>query len=346
MPALLVAHRFAERALRAAQAAGILARGLKTQRTERGVLVPVERVPAELHDPEGTIPFEPVEASLEPAEPRGGYKERLDLPPRELALLPGAFDQIGDVVLIRLPEELRPRWPLIGAALLRTNKSARVVCHDAGVEGELRLRSVEVVAGEPRTETEHREHGMRLRVDVARVYFSPRLATERARVAGLVREGERVLDMFAGCGPFSVLIAARAKPSRVVAIDANPDAHRYLAENVRLNKVQGVVEPALGRAEEAASRFAPLDRVIMNLPHDAPRFLPLAARLLADGGVLHHYEVVEATKFAARAEQRRAELATLPGVVTCDLLDARNVRDYAPRQIVLGADYRLHKAKG
>lgn len=343
--ALLVPYRDAQRALEAASAAGILDSSLKIQRTDKGLLLPVARVPQTLEDGRGAIEFFAATGSFEAKEPRSSYRDHLLLSEKDRAKFPGAFDVIGDVALVRFPEDLRAQWPEAAAALMRQHRSVKVVCHDRGVEGDLRVRSVEVVAGEPRTVAEHREHGLRLRVDVATAYFSPRLATERKRIAGWVKPGERVLDMFAGVGPFSLLIARESKPSRVVAIDANPEAYRYLVENIRLNKAEDVVEPALGLAQDLAPSFAPVDRVIMNLPHLAPSFLPVAVRVLARSGVIHVYEVVPEDQIVQRAELRRFEAAAYPGVASCELLGAHEVRTYAPRQVVVAIDLRIARSE-
>lgn len=342
--ALLVAYRDAQRALEAASAAGILDPSLKIQRTDRGLLLPVLKVPLGIKDAGGAIEFALATGTFEAKEPRTSYRDQLPWSAAERAKFPGAFDVVGDIALVRFPEDLRSQWPEAAAALMRQHRSVKVVLQDNGVEGDLRVRAVEHVAGEPRTVAEHREHGMRLRVDVATVYFSPRLATERKRIASLVKEGERVLDMFAGCGPFGILMARDAKPSRVVAIDANPEAYRFLVENVRLNKVDELVEPVLGLAQDLAPSFAPVDRVLMNLPHLAPSFLPLAVQVMAQRGVIHLYEVVPEDDIVRRAELRRFEASSYPRVASCELLGAHEVRTYAPRQVVLAIDLQVAKA--
>jgi tRNA (guanine37-N1)-methyltransferase len=175
------------------------------------------------------------------------------------------------------------------------------VAEDRGVQGEDRVRSLSVIAGEPGLETVHVEHGLRFVLDPSKVYFSPRLATERLRVAGLVKEGESVLDMFAGVGPFSIHIAKRAQPSVVRAADINPAAIEYMRKNIRLNKATGV-EPMLIDAKELPKKMPPADRIIMNLPHSAFGFLPVALRLLRPGGTIHLYEIIDRERKAERKD--------------------------------------------
>ena len=78
---------------------------------------------------------------------------------------------------------------------------------------------------------------LRFMVDVEKCYFSPRLSTERARIADLVEDGEVVLNMFAGVGPYSITIAKRKK-AEVYSNELNEAAYRLHLENNRLNKVE------------------------------------------------------------------------------------------------------------
>jgi tRNA (guanine37-N1)-methyltransferase len=175
---------------------------------------------------------------------------------------------------------------------------------DKGVKGEDRIRELEVVAGAPSLETMHVEHGLKFILDPSKVFFSPRLATERSRVAGMVVRGEAVLDMFTGVGPFAVRIAKHSGPSKVYAADINPAAIDYLKRNIWLNRVSGV-EPVLGDARELPGKIPAVDRIIMNLPHSAQEFLPAALRLLRPGGTVHLYDLLEPQE----KQRRKAELA-------------------------------------
>jgi len=135
------------------------------------------------------------------------------------------YDVIGDIAVID--------WfdGILAAAreLLQTRRDVKVVLAAvSGVGGEYRLKDLVFVAGERRTETVHKEYGSRLQVDVASVYFSPRLATERHRIAELVQSSETVVDMFAGVGPFTILLAKKVKKG--IAFEKNPDAFRCLNE--------------------------------------------------------------------------------------------------------------------
>jgi tRNA (guanine37-N1)-methyltransferase len=255
------------------------------------------------------------------------YKDLLHLPTELEPILPSSFDLIGDIAVLKIPEPLQAYRREIGEAFLDWNRKIRVVAHDRGVEGEYRIRKIEVIAGEPRTTTVHTEYGLRYRVDVSRAYFSPRLGTERARIASLVRPGETVVDPFAGVGPYAILIAKRRTPSRVLANDANPIAVDLLRENVARNRADKVVV-RVGDARAAFEESSSADRIILDLPHSAKEFLADAVRTLKPGGTVHVYAILE----RAEIDRTEAELAAVVTKAGRQLykISNRNVRAYSP----------------
>ncbi len=225
----------------------------------------------------------------------GSLREELKgiLTEQELAKL-RAFDLVGDIGVLRLPPELLPKRKEIGEALMRVHRHLKTVLLQVSpVKGEFRTRELEVVAGEPRTETLHRESGCIFKVDLAKVYFSPRLAHERMRIARLVREGEEVVNMFAGVGCYSIIIARHSRARRIYSIDKNPEAYRLMCENIRINRVGDRVLPFLGDAAQVVSELAGrADRVLMPLPEAARNFIGASLEALKEeGGIVHFYDV-------------------------------------------------------
>jgi len=245
-----------------------------------------------------------------------------------------AFDVVGDIAVIKLPEKLLSEKHLIGQALMQVHNNVRTVLNQISpVRGEFRTRELEVIAGEPRTETIYREGGCSFKVDLAKAYFSPRLAIERLRVAKLVKSGEVVTNLFAGVGCYSVLIAKYRKANRVYSIDKNPAAFDYMRENIRINKVGDVVVPILGDARDVVeNRLAgQADRVLMPLPELARNFFDVALKALKpSGGIIHFYDFgQEPDIFGPSLEFVRAAAASR-GLKTT-LLGARKIRSYATR---------------
>ncbi len=245
-----------------------------------------------------------------------------------------AFDIVGDIAVVKLPKGLLPKKRLIGQALMQVHHHVRTVLNQtAPVRGEFRTRELELIAGEPETETMYHESGCSFKVDLAKVYFSPRLAHERLRIAKLVKPGEVVTNLFAGVGSYSVVIAKRGKASRVYSIDKNPAAFDYMRTNIRINKVGDRVVPILGDAREVveANLRGKADRVLMPLPELAREFFDVALLALKpEGGVVHLYDFGnEPELFRPSLEFARAAAAAKGRKV--ELLGSRAIRSYAIR---------------
>ena len=206
--------------------------------------------------------------------------------------LPRSYDVVGDIGILELNDELQAFSKIIANGLMNLNPHLRLVVREVEkTSGQYRTRGIEVIAGSGSTETVHFEFSSKFHLDVASVYFNPRLSHERMRVASQVMGGEVVVDMFAGVGTYSILIAKMQSRARVFSIDLNPAAYKYLQENIFVNKVADKVTPLLGDSREVASKLPGIaDRVIMNLPSDSQTFLGAAAKFLRkSGGILHFY---------------------------------------------------------
>lgn len=317
---------------------GLLRLDLRPQPDGPWLLVPViERAR------EAFLGLEFTTGSFEPqAPPPPRYQELAQVPEELRPLLPTSFDVVGHIVVVKLPPELEPHAAAVGQALLAAHKGARTALLDRGVQGRERVRQVEVIAGEPDTVAEHVEHGVRLRADLATCYLSPRLATEHARVAEQVQAGEVVLDLFAGVGPFAVLIAKQGRAQRVYAVDINPDAVRYLEENARLNKVHDKVRAVLADADAFAPQLAgQCDRVILNLPHTADQHWEAALQACKPRAVLHHHKILPRDGVDAHAR----EMAERAGRAGWDarVLATREVRLYSPSQSHVAFDVEVRR---
>jgi tRNA (guanine37-N1)-methyltransferase len=267
-----------------------------------------------------------------------------ELPPHLLASLPRAVDFIGDIAVLEIPPELESYKQKIGKAVMATNKRVHTVLAKAGVvEGVHRTRKFEVIRGKAKTATVHREHGCVYHVDLARAYFSPRLSSEHVRVAGLVGEGEAVVDMFAGIGPFAIQIAKRHEKVHVYAVDVNPYAIELLNKNIGANRVVAKVTPILGDARQVVhERLAGVaDRVVMNLPEKAIEYVDVACEAIKQtGGIMHYYAFINASEHANAAEVRLVEAVEKANRKVDKILASKTVRATAPFmwQVVVDAE--------
>lgn len=267
---------------------------LKIKRSQDYVYIPLYRAPDEkLGKKIGISSLEIVDSEFE-TQKKGAQslKEYLDgiIPPEKINEIKKSFDIIGEVVILEIPSDLELEKHKIGEAALNFTKRKAVYCKGGEVEGVIRTRKLEHLAGEDVSETIHTEYGSKFMLDVRKVYFSPRLATERERIVQQTCDGEVIVDMFAGVGPFSVSIAHRRQVT-IYAIDINPDAIYYLKKNMELNKVSDKIIPISGDVKEVLkNKNINADRIIMNLPGTAYQFLETATSHLKEGGILHYYE--------------------------------------------------------
>lgn len=328
---VVVPKKKAEPARKKLAEKGMLRKDLQIRSDAKNVYFPVsQRVdmgyPIEIAD------FKEVEEQVK------DYRLLVDLPDELRPLLPSSYDTVGSIAVVKMADEVLPYASEIGRAIMATQKAIRTVCIDSGVVEQFRTRNIKIVAGDKTTETIHKEYGLTFRMDLRKVFFSPRLATEREIVARQVKPGEVVIDMFAGIGPFSIMIAKTHAPKVVYAIDVNPEAISYMTENITLNKVRSIV-PVEGDARDKIGSLEPADRIIMNLPHDAHGFIGDALRALKPGGIIHYYEIMEEDQVQKRLDEI-ADLAVRDGRVAKELA-RRKVKSYSPTMNFYGFDIQF-----
>ncbi|MDE1866937.1 MAG: class I SAM-dependent methyltransferase family protein [Thaumarchaeota archaeon] len=244
----------------------------------------------------------------------------------------GAFDQIGNIIILRIPDSLLSKRKTIGEVLLEKVKTAKSIFYQSSpVEGDYRIRQLELLAGEDSTETEYKEHGCRFRVDVEKTFFSPRLATERLRIADLVNDGDVIINMFGGVGMFSI-VAAKKKKCHVYNVDINPYAAKLCSENIALNKLKGTIDSIEGDAADIIEKelSGKGDRVLMLLPERSDEFLDSAIKALKQKGTLHYYCHVHSDK---KNQVSAVATSHFQSVITvgAKVLGSKIVRPVGPR---------------
>jgi tRNA (guanine37-N1)-methyltransferase len=330
---------------------GLADKSLVIQREEDNLCIPLVREPEgiELATLKSQIPKFTVATAVfsEKQLPPETLSQTLQdkLPPELLAIVPQSFDIIGDIIVIDIPPQLKTYRDVIGEAILQNQKNVKTVLAKAGdIAGVFRVRDYDFIAGENRTQTIHREFGCQYHVDIAKAYFSPRLSHEHERVASLVKDEETVADLFAGVGPFSVLIAKRNPQVKVYAVDLNPDAVELLKVNVRVNRVENRVFPILVDAREiAATKLkGSADRVIMNLPETAIDFVDAACHAVKpEGGVIHFYTFIRSPDSIENLEERFSKAIEKNGRKVNSFLCAKSIRETAPFESQIALDAKI-----
>ena len=270
--------------------------------------------------------------------PRGRtFKDLLRgrIPDEVLRSIPRSLDIIGDIALIQLPTQVaRDYGKVIGEAIMKVHRNVKAVFARGEVTGDFRVRSLVHIAGEYKIETIHKEHGVKILVDISKTYINPSLAEEHRRVSQLVRDNECVLDMFCGVGPFSLLIAHQHR-ALVIALDLNPHAIACLKKSIKLNKLRGEILALVTDSKYSSSmlRSRYFNHIIMNLPHKSLEFLDEACKLVKSGGLVHVYSIGKSVDEVINAVKSSC---------TCmeEVVDVRKVLDYAPHKYVFRVSIR------
>ncbi len=282
---------------------------------------------------------------------KGDLKALLEgkLLPIELASLCKSYDIIGDIAVIRIPETLSSHNNIIAEALMQQHKHVKSVWRQASpVSGVFRLRDLEWIAGEKQTTTLHKEHGCLFKVDIKECYFSPRLAYERMRIANAVRNKEVIVNMFAGVGAYSIIIARHSTAAKIYSIDLNPVAVEHLRENILLNKMINRVIPMEGEASSIIHQKLQnvADRVLMPLPEKAYEYIESALSAInQQSGWIHYYDFEHARKHEDPIDKVKAKVShTLQRrKIKFELAHNRVVRQTGPNWYQIAVDIHVTK---
>jgi tRNA G37 N-methylase Trm5 len=231
---------------------------------------------------------------------------------------PSSHEFIGDMMVLRIDDEVAEHSSAIAEAKLRSHPHIRLALRDNGVQGELRIRDLspigarigdEIVVGEIpaelcETRVMLRESGRSILCDPTRAYFSTKLQTERLETLELSKQLRQILgrplricDPFCGVGPaLATLLGEPGLSSDILAADLNPQAVEMLLDNLRrwdnrlypseplpltrLHEDRMVGYADATTLSENAAIAGKWDLIIVNLPHRTIEMLPLLTPLL------------------------------------------------------------------
>jgi tRNA (guanine37-N1)-methyltransferase len=275
------------------------------------------------------------------------YKEIINIPKNLMKELPSSFDVIGEILLIKIKDNLLQYKKEIAEALLQIHKNIRTVCLIYPVSGELRTRKLEIIGGESSTETIHKEYGLNFFVDVEKTYFSSRLANERLRISKIVKTGETIIDMFTGVAPFSIMIVKFANPKIIYAFDVNKKAIGLAKKNVKINKALDKIELIVADSKNAPeilhNKKVRADRILMNLPFSAFEFFPSALQIIADQGIIHYYEILNEEDISHRINDLKDKAKDCK--IKLSKINFRKIKSYSPREFYIAFDITAKRVK-
>jgi len=253
----------------------------------------------------------------------------------EIERVYSSFDIIGDIIIIKIPEELEEKKEIIAKTLINKIKTVKTVFQQiSSVQGEYRTRRLCFLTGINKSNTEYREHGCIFKVDVLKTYFSPRLATERLRVSKLIGNNEIIINMFVGIGTYSIILAKKNPDCIVYSIDSNPYANDLCIINSKLNKVQDRVIPILGNARTIISNQlkGKATRVLMPLPEQAAEFIDSAIMALENNkGIIHYFAHIKAKSKLDALEEGKVNCHNHFQCYQYKIISGKVVREVGPR---------------
>ncbi|MEA2055635.1 MAG: class I SAM-dependent methyltransferase family protein [Candidatus Thermoplasmatota archaeon] len=246
-----------------------------------------------------------------------------------LKKIPDKWEKVGDVVVIVLPSELNRYKETIGEKYTEILNCKTVLNDVGGISGEYREPNVEIIYGSERTETVHKENGIRYKLDLQKVMFSSGNISERKRIATIAGSNETIVDLFAGIGYFTLPIAVYSRPKKIFAIEKNPISYNYLCQNITLNNVTNIVEPIHGDNRSIAPKNI-ADRVILGYFGDTHEFLPVAFDCLKKHCGIIHYHDTFPNESIPDGPMKHVEKVAEKYNKSTKLMKYKRVKSYAP----------------
>lgn len=254
--------------------------------------------------------------------------------------LPSSYQIVGDIMLVKLMKIKSPKQKQkIAQAILKLLPYVKTVCEIKEIKGELREPSVKVLAGNG-TVTVHKENEILYKIDVSKIMFSKGNLSERKRLLNQVKDGEIIVDMFAGIGYFSLPIAKFTKAKEMIALEKNPVAYNFLTDNIALNKITNLIA-IQGDCITAARSFpAKADRILMGYFPGTEQFLP-AAIWMAKPGCIVHFHNIYAEKELWKTPLDQIEAASKALNREYEILVKKKVKSYSPKKWHVVVDFKI-----
>ena len=162
-------------------------------------------------------------------------------------ILPKKWKKVGDIIILDLSKidiEKRRHVAKIYANIL----NAKTILQKNKISGELRKpEDTELLYGNE-TITEISEYGIKYKLDLAEIMWSPGNTGWRSALSGPTKvsdfytfdEPKIIIDYFAGIGYFAIQMAKGYSEAKVIAIDKNPKSIEYLSLNAKENAVTNI----------------------------------------------------------------------------------------------------------
>ncbi|GIU68288.1 MAG: SAM-dependent methyltransferase [Candidatus Pacearchaeota archaeon] len=254
-----------------------------------------------------------------------------------------SFDVLGNIAIIKFPKGMKNKDKKNYAEkILRQNKSIKTVLEKTGkFKGRLRKQETKYLAGEKTKEALYKENSCIFRFNVDKVYFSPRLSSERKEIAEKIKKGDKVLVMFAGVAPYSIVIAKNSMAKEVYSNEINREANKYAKLNIELNKLKDKVILLPGNIKKIAIKLKKqnkkFDAIVMPRPQLKENFLKEAFMLSKKGTKIFYYDFCKEDEIDSVIEKIKLEAKKLRKKIK--ILKVKKSGEIAPYKFRVRVDF-------
>lgn len=258
---------------------------------------------------------------------------------KELETLRAGFDVIGNIAIIEIDKRHKKKQKIIANTLLCLLPSVTTIAVKQGKHtGKYRRQPLKILAGEKTLETTHKENGVSLTLNVSTCYYSPRLGTERMRIAKQVKKGENILVVGSGIGPYPLVLAKHTQAAHITAVEHNPEAHYYAEFNAMKNKLSHKTTFIKGNLSKV--KLGTFDRIISNIPHKGVALTPKLLKFAKKGTVLHVYDFAKEEELQKPVE--KIELLFKKAKRKCTILHVQKAGQHAVRSYRICVDAKVN----
>lgn len=241
------------------------------------------------------------------------------------------YDILGDVAIVKFHDDVSLDLKLAKAQeIMNQYKGVKTVLEKLDkVHGRLRTIKTKFLLGKDTLIAHYVENGCRFNLKVDSCYFSPRLANERLEVAKLIKKGSNVLVMFSGVAPFPIVVAKHAKPKKIISIELGKDCKKYALENIKMNKVENIVEHIQGDVKRIIPKLKQkFEVILMPRPNLKETFLSDALKVSKKNTFIVYYGFCAETKKDEMVEELVNQAKKLRRKIK--IINVREAGDIAP----------------
>ena len=256
---------------------------------------------------------------------------------------PKSYDVLGNIAIVKFPKGMKKQDKIkFSRELMKRGNSIKTILEKEGkIHGRLRKIKTRYVFGEKTKEVIYRENGCVFRFNIDTTYFSPRLSNERKEIANKVKKDETVLVMFAGVGPYSIVIAKNSKAKIVFSNEINREANKYAKLNIELNNLKKKVELIPGDIKKSVKELKDkkIDVIVMPRPKLKETFLKEAFSLSKKGTRIYYYDFCDSEKTSEVIEKIKAYGKKSRKKIK--ILGKKAAGEIAPGKIRLRVDFKV-----